>query len=157
MFLILMPLRLQVSCNLIPFTRKFRLNYLLIAKAIGIIFWLQPGLPIRGLVTLPTATILIAVLGWWLTSRAQDVIFAPLFLHHPRIAAEVLIIALTRYFSSSGVITPSRRLNTYLSGDPSGCQWGDLLLTQRTRETRNATCGGNLHIDRLFVGLKHPL
>lgn len=143
--------------NLIPFTRKFRLNYLLIAS-IGIIFWLQPGLPIRGLdFWLPTATILIAALGWWLTSRSQDRDLRATLLTSLQIAAEVLIIALTRYFSSSGVITPSRPPQLYLVVILLAVSGVIFYWLSRTRETRSTFLAAAIFaLIVLFVGLKLP-
>ena len=144
--------------NLIPFTRKYRSNYLLIAS-IGIIFWLQPGLPIHGLdFWLPTATILIASLGWWLTSRAQDRDLRATCFTALQIAAVMLVIALTRYFSSSGVITPSRPPQIYLVGIILAISGVIFYLLSRTRRTKSSVLTVAIFtLILLFVELKLPV
>ncbi len=89
-------------------TRRLRGTLLLIIS-VAVIFWLQPALPIRGLdFWLPYATLALAALGWVLTSlpgerNKRETLFTILI-----ISATVLLITLTRYFGTGGILTASR-------------------------------------------------
>ena len=87
---------------------KIRTPLLLCASVLAI-YWLQPALPIRGLdFWLPTLTLFIAVWGWVLTSPPEERAWRRNLPTLLLLLALVLVIALTRYLSASGVITPSR-------------------------------------------------
>lgn len=89
-------------------TRRLR-NPLLLIASIVVVYWLQPGLPIRGLnFWLPTATVSIAVLGWLLTSGFEERQAGNVLITTATIVATILAIALTRYLSPTGFLTPSR-------------------------------------------------
>ena len=91
-----------------PGSTKFAPRFLLCASVLAI-YWLQPALPIRGLdFWLPTLTLFIAVWGWVLTSPPEERAWRRNLPTLLLLLALVLVIALTRYFSASGVITPSR-------------------------------------------------
>jgi len=89
-------------------TRALRKPLLLILST-GMIFWLQPALPIRGLdFWLPLATLTLVALGWVLTSKPEERNSRASLVTGALVAAVVLVIALTRYLGMTGVITPSR-------------------------------------------------
>lgn len=89
-------------------TRSLR-NPLLLILSTGVIFWLQPALPIRGLdFWLPLATLALVGLGWLLTSKPEERNLRASLVTGALVAGTVLVIALTRYLGMSGVITPSR-------------------------------------------------
>lgn len=94
--------------SLFPFTRRYRIQLLLILS-IAVIYWLQPGLPIRGLdFWLPTATVFIAVLGWLLTAHPEERGSRANLFTYLLLTALILVIALTRYLGASTLLTPSR-------------------------------------------------
>ena len=82
---------------------------LLLILSVGVIFWLQPALPIRGLdFWLPVATLAITALGWVLTSKPDERKARKSLITAALIVGTVLLIALTRTLSTSALITPSR-------------------------------------------------
>lgn len=107
--LILIGLSLGVHlASLFPFTRRYRIQLLLILS-IAVIYWLQPGLPIRGLdFWLPTATVFIAVLGWLLTAHPEERGSRANLFTYLLLTALILVIALTRYLGDAAFLTPSR-------------------------------------------------
>lgn len=89
-------------------TLKLR-NPLLLALSTGVIFWLQPALPIRGLdFWLPIATLALVALGWVLTSKPEERNPRASLITGALVIGAVLVIALTRYLGMTGIITPSR-------------------------------------------------
>jgi alginate O-acetyltransferase complex protein AlgI len=93
---------------LFPGGRKLR-NPILLVASVFAIFWLQPVLPIRGIdFWLPTATLFIAAGGWLLTAQSQEQNYRQTLKTGSLILLTVLVIALTRLLSSSGIVTPSR-------------------------------------------------
>jgi D-alanyl-lipoteichoic acid acyltransferase DltB (MBOAT superfamily) len=81
----------------------------LLILSVGIIFWLQPALPIRGLdFWLPVGTLTITALGWVLTSEPEERNLRASLITAAMILGTVLVIALTRFFSLTGILTPSR-------------------------------------------------
>ncbi|MCX6055394.1 MAG: hypothetical protein NTZ74_10880 [Chloroflexi bacterium] len=97
-----------------PKTRKVRPPLLLIISS-AVIYWLQPALAIRGLdFWLPTATLSLTVLGWILTSRSEERKWRATLTSIGLVVSTVLAITLTRYFSSSGILTPSRPPQIFL-------------------------------------------
>lgn len=89
-------------------TRIFR-NLLLVIFSTGVVFWLQPALPIRGLdFWIPIATIALVALGWVLTSKPEERNSRASLITGAIVVGTVLVIALTRYLGMTGVITPSR-------------------------------------------------
>lgn len=88
--------------------RRLRMPLLLILS-VGVIFWLQPALPIRGLdFWLPVAMLAITALGWVMTSKPGERNLRSSLVSAALIVGTVLLIALTRYMSTSALITPSR-------------------------------------------------
>jgi D-alanyl-lipoteichoic acid acyltransferase DltB (MBOAT superfamily) len=89
-------------------TLKLR-NPLMLVLSTGVIFWLQPALPIRGLdFWLPVATLALVALGWMLTSKPEERNPRATLITGALVIGAVLVIAFTRYFSMTGIITPSR-------------------------------------------------
>ena len=87
----------------------------LLAASVLAIYWLQPALPIRGLdFWLPTVTIFIASLGWLLTASTEERRARANLLPALVVLGVTLAVALTRFFSSGGIITPSRPPQTWL-------------------------------------------
>ncbi len=101
------------------FIGKIR-NPILLVVSVLAIYWLQPALPIRGMdFWLPTATLLIAVLGWLITSEREQRSLNANWLTLVLLAGTVLLLAGTRYFLKAGLLTPSR---------PPQLQWVALAL-----------------------------
>jgi len=99
---------------LFPRTRGIR-NSLLLVASVVVIYWLQPALPIHGLdFWLPTTTLALAVLGWLLTSRPEERSQDNELKTSLILIGTILFIAMTRYMSSTGVLTPSRPPQTLL-------------------------------------------
>ena len=126
-------LGIYILC-LFPAARRLRNPLLLIASVI-VVYWLQPGLPIRGLdFWLPTATVFIAALGWFLTAKPEE--------HHPvktrntalLLVASILVIALTRYLGSTGIITPSRPPQIHLIAIVIGISSGVFFVLIRIKK-----------------------
>ena len=91
-----------------PRTRRLRKPLMLIFS-VGVIFWLQPALPIRGLdFWLPVATLLVVALGWLITSSNEERDQRNNLIGASLITGTVFLVALTRYLSLTGLITPSR-------------------------------------------------
>ena len=88
---------------------------LMLVFSVGVIFWLQPALPIRGLdFWLPVATLLIVLISWAVTASSEErgvrKNLRPVLI----ISGTVLVIGLTRLFSASALITPSRPPQVWL-------------------------------------------
>ena len=107
LILIALTLLIFSLCHWLP-TRRLR-NPLLLVLSVGIIFWLQPALPIRGLdFWLPVATLALTSLGWVLTSKPAERNLKASLISGGLILAAVLLIAMTRFFSLKGLFTASR-------------------------------------------------
>lgn len=101
------------------FIGKVRPPLLLLVSVLAI-YWLQPALPIRGLdFWLPTATLLIAVLGWLLTSEREQRALQATWPTVVLLAVTVLALAASRFILKAGILTPSR---------PPQLQWLALVL-----------------------------
>lgn len=88
---------------------RFLRKPLLLILSTGVIFWLQPALPIRGLdFWLPVATLTLVALGWVLTSKPEERSSRASLITGAMLVVTVLAIALTRILGMTGVITPSR-------------------------------------------------
>jgi len=88
---------------------RFLRKPLLLVFSVGVIFWLQPALPIRGLdFWLPMSTLTLAGLGWALTAKAGEHSLKSILPQAALIAVTVLVIAFTRYLGVTGLMTPSR-------------------------------------------------
>jgi len=122
-----------------PRTRRLHKTLMLIFS-VGVIFWLQPALPIRDLdFWLPVATLLVVALGWLITSSKEERSQRNNLISAALITGTVLLVALTRYLSLTGLITPSR---------PPQFLIVVLVLSVSTL--------GTLLISRLFQGRRLP-
>jgi D-alanyl-lipoteichoic acid acyltransferase DltB (MBOAT superfamily) len=84
-------------------------NWILLAASVLAVYWLQPALPIRGLdFWLPSLTLMIEVWGWVLTSSPAERNLRANLPVLAMVLGLILAIALTRYISSTGILTPSR-------------------------------------------------
>ncbi len=88
---------------------------LILLFSVGIIFWLQPALPIRGLdFWLPVGTLLIVLVSWAVTAAPEErgvrKNLRPVLI----IASTVLVIGFTRLLSATALITPSRPPQVWL-------------------------------------------
>lgn len=135
---------------------------LLLIFSVGVIFWLQPALPIRGLdFWLPVGTLILTALGWVLTSKPEERNTREGLSTAGIILGVVLAIGLTRYLGVSGVVTPSRPPQTILVLVVLACATGimSLLLMGgfRTRPySKSVYFIGIIFILLVFILLKLP-
>ena len=107
--LIMIALALAVFCLCLWAPARRLRNPLLLVLSVGVIFWLQPALPIRGLdFWLPVATLALTSLGWVLTSKPEERNLKASLISGGLILTVVLLIAMTRFFSLKGLLTASR-------------------------------------------------
>jgi alginate O-acetyltransferase complex protein AlgI len=86
---------------------RFRGWLLLIASVLAI-YWLQPLSPVRNLdFWLPTATLALAVLSWWISAPVENRSWRQNALTAGLLAALVLAIGLTRFLGLEPFITAS--------------------------------------------------
>jgi D-alanyl-lipoteichoic acid acyltransferase DltB (MBOAT superfamily) len=144
-------------------TRVLRKPLLLILST-GVIFWLQPALPIRGLdFWLPVATLALVALGWVLTSKAEERNSRATLITAALMVAVVLLIALTRYLGMTGVITPSRPPQTTVVVVALVLILVTILLLARLNWLRTGRFGtvpyitGIVVLLAVFVALKLPV
>ena len=142
---------------LFPAARRLR-NPLLLVASVIVVYWLQPGLPIRGLdFWLPTATVFIAALGWFLTARNEEK--QPGLIRNTSLllGATILGIALTRYLSSTGILTPSRPPPIHQTVIVLFISAGLFLLLTRLKKNSNALLTAAIFgLLLLFLVLKMP-
>ena len=156
--LILIGLSLGVYLSgFFPLTRSWRTPLLLVISIV-VIYWLQPGLPIRGLdFWLPTATVLIALLGWVLTAQPEERLTRANLKTTFLLAGTILAIALTRYLGATGLITPSRPPQIYLVTLVLIVSGGIFYLFARFVKTRKALLTAAIFsLVMFFVLLKLP-
>ncbi len=88
---------------------------LMLLFSVGIIFWLQPALPIRGLdFWLPVGTLLTVLISWAVTAAPEErgvrKNLRPVLI----ICGVVLLLGFTRLFSATALLTPSRPPQVWL-------------------------------------------
>ncbi|HVN55989.1 MAG TPA: MBOAT family O-acyltransferase [Anaerolineaceae bacterium] len=84
-------------------------SWLMLLASVLAIFWLQPGLPVRGLdFWLPVVTLLLVVVCWAAVTSPAERGLRENALTGLALGGLVLAVALTRYLSLTGLITPSR-------------------------------------------------
>lgn len=154
--LIGISLSIHILC-LFPQARKLR-NPLLLVASIFVIFWLQPALPIRGLdFWLPVTTILIAVLGWVLTSSAEEREPVKLRITASILAVTILGIALTRFIGTTGFLTASRPPQTHIVALVLLISTGVFFALSRVKKPANALLStAILGLLLIFLVLKLP-
>lgn len=126
-------------------------GWALMAASVVIIYWLQPALPIRRLdFLLPTLTLFLTVLVWFVTSRLSRSDFAALGL----ITALIIALSLTRYLIPELRPTPSRppTLTTVL---PALVGMSILLVVVAVRRWKLLVLLSQLFIILIFVALKY--
>lgn len=98
----------RLALSLRPAAEGGRGWFLLTVSALAV-FWLQPAMPIRNLdFWLPLATLGLAVWGWIFTTPREARGGRENYTALGVLAGVVLAVALTRFVSLEGVITPSR-------------------------------------------------
>ncbi len=92
----------------LPGAGRLRIS-LLLALSVGVIFWLQPPLPIRNLdFFLPLATLMLAAAGWVVTASPQARSLRACLPAFGITAGVVLTLAAARYLGMDSLILPSR-------------------------------------------------
>ena len=110
---ILLLAAIALSTGLV-FRKASRGWVLLILSTLGI-FWLQPSTPIRTLdFWLPVLTLALVIFGWLLSTPPGQHRWRSNLPALALLVGIVLLVALTRYLSLTGVITPSRPPQTTL-------------------------------------------
>ena len=94
---------------------KFR-RPLMLLFSVGIIFWLQPALPIRGLdFWFPVGTLVIVLVSWAVTAAPEErgvrKNLRPVLI----VSGTVMALGLTRLVSATALITPSRPPQVWLT------------------------------------------
>lgn len=154
--LIGISLGVLVVCS-IRRARRWRVVLLLVSSVV-IIFWLQPILPIRGLdFWLPCASLSLAGLGWALTSLPEERQRREILVTLGIVTATVLVIALTRYLGSGGMLSASRPPQTLTVGIVVLVNLGLLLMAARiSHRFKPALTLAIILILLLFLVLKLP-
>ncbi|MEA4907616.1 MAG: MBOAT family O-acyltransferase [Anaerolineaceae bacterium] len=137
--------------------RRTRLWVLMVTSVLAV-YWMQPSMPVRNLdFWLPTATLALVLLGWILVTppearRERRNLWAGLVL-----LALVCGVALTRYLSQTGILTPSRPPQ-FAAVAPVllGLAVLAVLLGRYTRPGRILLSLGTLGLIVLLVVLKQP-
>ena len=131
---------------------------LMLLLSVGIIFWLQPALPIRGLdFWLPVATLLIVLINWAVTAAPEErgvhKNLRPVLI----ISGTVLVLGLTRLFSATALITPSRPPQIWLIVTILTSFCLVFLLTAGSKTPRKWVYTlGSVSLILLLVTLKFP-
>lgn len=97
-------------CGLTGFVGRGRWRTpLLLALSVGIIFWLQPPLPIRNMdFLLPVATLALAAVGWLLTASPETRTLRASLPALGIAAGVILCLSVTRYLGLDALLLPSR-------------------------------------------------
>ncbi len=131
---------------------------LMLLFSVGIIFWLQPALPIRGLdFWLPVATLILVLVSWGVTATPEErgvrKNLRPLLI----VAGTILVLGLTRLFSATAFITPSRPPQVWLVALIVAIFCLIYLLTAGIKTPRKWVFAlGTLGLIMLLVILKFP-
>ncbi|GAP16090.1 predicted membrane protein [Longilinea arvoryzae] len=130
---------------------------LLVASALAI-FWLQPAVPIRNFdFYFPVATLALATLCWAVTAPPETRRERENWIAGVALAGTVLLVALTRYLSQTGLLTPSRPPQTLpVLVVLAAAALLTLLLVRFTRPTPRILTAGILVLVLVFVLLKTP-
>ncbi len=139
------------------FPGKWRAWALMVVSILAV-FYLQPALPIRQLdFWLPTATIGLVLFSWALTADKEDLKIKQNWLALALTALTILLIALTRFLSLEGLITPSRPPQFFLAAIGIVLILALTSLTARfIKPGENAILTGLLVLLLLFLVLKNP-
>jgi len=140
------------------FPGKLRRWAMLVASVLAI-YWLQPALPIRQMdFWFPTATLGLVFLSWGLTADKEQLSNRHNWLAAGLSIGTVILIALTRFVSLEGFVSPSRPPQFYLVAIALMGFLGLTCLLVRFFKAKTAILSlGLLGILLLFIVLKNPL
>ncbi len=142
----------------VAFPGKLRRWAMLVASVLAI-YWLQSALPIRGMdFWFPTATLGLTLLSWGLTAEKEQWVDRRNWLAGGLVIGTVLLIALTRFISLQGVITPTRPPQFYLVVIALVIILGlTVLLVRFCKPSEGILSLGILALILIFIVLKNPL
>jgi alginate O-acetyltransferase complex protein AlgI len=140
------------------FPGKLRRWAMLVASVLAI-YWLQSALPIRGMdFWFPTATLGLTLLSWGLTAEKDQLEDRRNWLAAGLALGTVLLIALTRFVSLEGVLTPTRPPQFYLVVIALLLLLGlTIVLVRFFKTTGGILSLGILMLILIFIVLKNPL
>jgi len=141
----------------LAFPGKVRRWALLVASVLAV-FWLQPALSIRQLdFWFPTATLGLVFLYWGLTAEKEALKDRNNWIALGLTFGTVLLIALTRFISLEGLVTPNRPPQFYLIAIVLAVLLGLTLVFIRFFKAKKAALNiGILALLLVFVILKNP-
>ncbi len=141
----------------LAFPGKLR-RWAILAASVLAIYWLQPALPIRQMdFWFPTATVGLVLLSWGLNAQKEDLDKKENWIALGTTAAIILLIALTRFISLEGIITPNRPPQFLLVILILALIVGvTLLMTRLLKRSENGLSLGLLVLLLLFLALKNP-
>lgn len=146
-------------CLLVWALRPGKLRtYFLLALSIGVIYWLQPPLPIRNLdFYLPLATVSLSVLGWVLTASAEQRVWRSTLPALAVMVVMVLLLAGSRVVGLDSYLLPSRppRLDVTLAA--LGLVAVLVLVARRLAGGRTALAAAMAGLLILLVIIKSPI
>lgn len=133
-------------------------GWLLLASSALAVYWLQPSTPIRNFdFYFPSATLIVGVLCWALTAPPETRRAPENLVAGGLLAGVALLVALTRYLSPTGLLTPSRPPQTLpvlaLLAAAALLAW---LLARFSRPTPRLLSAAVIALILLFVLLKTP-
>lgn len=133
-------------------------GWLLLAASTLAIYWLQPATPIRNFdFYFPTATLIVTVFCWALTAPPETRRAPENWIAGAVLAGMVLLVALTRYLSPTGLLTPGRPPQTLpVLAVLAGSALLAILLARFSRPTPRWMLAGILGMVLLFLLLKTP-
>jgi alginate O-acetyltransferase complex protein AlgI len=142
----------------LAFPGKHRRWVLLVASVLAI-YWLQSILPIRGMdFWFPTATLGLTLLSWGLAAEKDQLTDLNNWLAAGLAVGTMLLIALTRFISLKGVLTPTRPPQFHLVVIALLFILGlTVVLVRFFKATSGILSLGILIMILIFIVLKNPL
>ena len=142
----------------LAFPGKLRRWALLVASVLAI-YWLQPALSIRQVdFWLPTATLGLVFLCWGLTAEKEQLKDRSNWLAAGLAVGTVLLIAVTRFISLEGWVTPNRPPQFYLIATALVILLGlTFIFVRFIKSSKTALYLGILVLLAIFLILKNPL
>ncbi|MEJ5223929.1 MAG: MBOAT family O-acyltransferase, partial [Anaerolineales bacterium] len=132
--------------------------YLLLALSVGVIFWLQPPLPIRNLdFYLPLLTLALTVTGWLLTAPAEQRTWRTMLPALGVMGGVVLLLAGSRIVGLDSYLLPARPPRLEVTLVALGMVMLLLLLAHRLAGGRVALIAAIVVLIALLVVIKSPL
>lgn len=130
----------------------------LMIVSIAVIYYLQPGLTIRDLdFWLPTATLMLVICSWVLTAAPEEKTWKNILPTLAVLLGAVMLIAFTRLFSLTGILTPSRPPQIWQVGTALALGLlGFFLLSRLHRPVAGVLTAGMLWLIALLMILKLP-